>query len=229
MSRLPKATIPPLYITAPPLTGHGYRIVDTRSGYTLAEHPDADAARLTAEEFNTSPRAAVNAVRALDEAQSGPAAHVRRNLRRYGYKWALEQCEAITLHSFGELTTLTEAGHLSMVWSIEGKPFYVTPERYRALPIVILPDDGGEKFPRAPESELDRRRARLEAMPPKVRYSPCELHGIGTGKCAICGPVEDWQCDWGGCWANAVTKISGRSMCERCAPSMDHRLYLREH
>ncbi|GHB30859.1 MULTISPECIES: hypothetical protein [Streptomyces] len=229
MARLPRTTVPPRYSTALPLlAGHGHRVVDTRSGYTLTERPDADAARLAAEEFNTSPRAAVNAVRALDEAQSGPAAHVLRSLRRYGYQWALEQREAVTLHSYHELAGLIEAGHLAMVWSIQGRPFYVTPERFRDLPTVFLEEDTGNEFPSVPESELDRRRARLEAMPSKERYSPCELHGINTGKCAICRPVEEWQCDWGTCWANAVTRIEGRQMCERCAPSMDSRLYLRE-
>ncbi|MFE7759389.1 hypothetical protein [Streptomyces sp. NPDC057429] len=227
MARLRRTTIPPRYTTAPPLAGHGHRVVDTRNGYTLTERPSVETARLAAGELNTSPRAAVNAVRALDDAQTGPAAHVLRSLRRYGYHWALEQREANILHRYWELKELTEAGHLAMVWSLQGKPFYVTPERYQALPIVFL-EDTGKKFPAVPESELGRRRERLEAMPSKERYSPCELHGINTGKCAICMPVEAWECDWGTCWANSVTVIEGRPMCERCAPSMDSRLYLRE-
>ncbi|MFF4248980.1 hypothetical protein ACFYY2_31565 [Streptomyces sp. NPDC001822] len=142
MARLPKVTIQPRYTTASPLAGHGHRIVDTRSGYTLTEHPDADAARLTAEEFNTSPLAAINAVRALDDTQSGPAAHVLRSLRRYGYNWALEERDARTLHRFWELDELTEAGHLTMVWSTEGKPFYVAPP---ALPGPAHWDSGGQR------------------------------------------------------------------------------------
>ncbi|MFF9690423.1 hypothetical protein [Streptomyces sp. NPDC014623] len=227
MARLPKVTIQPRYTTASPLAGHGHRIVDTRSGYTLTERPDAAAAQLTAEEFNTSPSAAINAVRALDNTQSGPAAHVLRSLRRYGYQWALEERDARTLHRFWELDELTEAGHLTMVWSTEGKPFYVAPQRYQALPIGIL-EDSGKKYPCVPESELGRRRVLLEAIPLKERYALCELHGIATGRCAICMPREEWECDWGTCWANAVTVIKGRPMCERCAPMMDHRLYLAE-
>lgn len=225
MSRPPRTTIPPRYTTALPLAGHGHRVIDIRNGYTLTERTYADTARLAAKELNTffPPPAAIAAVRALDDAQTGPAAHVLRSLRRYGYNWALEQCDAITLHSYRELTALKMAGYLNMVWSPQGKPFYVAPARYQALPIVFR-HDTDEMIPTVPESELGRRRERLAAMPSKERYSPCELHGINTGKCAICGPVEAWECEWGTCWANAVTISTGRPMCERCAPLLNPKL-----
>jgi hypothetical protein len=53
-----------------------------------------------------------------------------------------------------------------MVWSIQGLPFYVTPERYRELrdlPITFQYDTG-EMIPTVPWSELGRRQERLEAM-----------------------------------------------------------------
>jgi hypothetical protein len=118
-----------------------------------------------------------------------------------------------------------------MVWSRQGLPFYLTPERYRelwALPITFQ-YDSGEMIPTVPWSELGRRQERLEAMQHRARYAPCELHNVGTGNCPICAPVEEFECDWGGCRANVVTRVSfsgsSRSVCEIHAPALVPSLF----
>jgi hypothetical protein len=110
-------------------------------------------------------------------------------------------------------------------------PFYITPERYqelRDLPITFQHDTGG-MIPTVPAAELARRCERLEAMRDRARYALCELHGVGTGNCPICAPVEDFECDWGGCRANVVTRLiwrgSGRSVCEIHAPALVPSLF----
>jgi beta-phosphoglucomutase-like phosphatase (HAD superfamily) len=90
-------TAAPHYVTAS--TGGRHQVTDRVNGYALSEHADPDAADRAAQLLNTDPAAAVAAVRALDDTQTGPAAHVRRTLRRYGYRWSLIQSEATGLHS----------------------------------------------------------------------------------------------------------------------------------
>lgn len=205
---------PPHYLTAE--TGTVHQVTDRLNGYTVSEHLTTEAAETAARQLNTDPAAAIAAARALDDAQTGPAAEIRRSLRRYGYRWALVQSSAVDLHRYSELTALTEAGLLAMVWSHQGTPYYTTPERFSELSLTYV-DDGGKQFPTAVASELTRRRERLLAMSDRLRYMPCEDHGIATGRCAICGPVEEWECDWGSCRANAVTRVAGQRACEQCA------------
>lgn len=205
----------PRYVTTTANDRH--QVADRFHGYALSTHDDPDTARRTAELLNTTPAAACAAVRALDAAQTGPAAEVRRSLRRYGYRWALQQGDAIALHGYHQLTELTAGQHLAMVWTPAGMPYYVTPERFAQLPIRWV-DDEREIIPTAPAAELTRYRERLMAMPPHKRHQLCELHGLATGWCLICGPGEAWECDWGTCRANAVTTSAGRPLCERCAP-----------
>ncbi|WP_433573736.1 hypothetical protein [Streptomyces sp. CA-251247] len=203
---------PPQYLTATGGTGH--QVTDRLNGYTLTEYATAQEAEAAVELLNTDPVAALAAVRTLDEAQSGPAATARRMLRRYGYNWCLEQRYAIDLHSHSELSELITAGHLAMVWSHRGLPFYTTPERYRELNIVFQYDTG-EMIPTAVESTLQRRPIRLHAMPDHLRNAQCETHAYSVGRC--CPPIEEWECSWGYCGSNAVTKIARRRVCERCA------------
>ncbi|MET7621961.1 hypothetical protein [Streptomyces sp. NPDC005408] len=203
---------PPQYLTTQ--TGTGHQVTDRLNGYPLSEHPTAEAAQAAAEQLNTDPAAAIAAARALDDEQTGPAADVRRLLRRYGYGWCLVQSDAAALHSRYQLREYLEAGHLVMVWSHRGLPFYTTPERYRELRIVFQEDER-ELIPTAVESTLQRHRERLNAMPRSQRYAVCETHAYSVGHC--CPPREEWECDWGGCSANAVTKIAGRPVCEGCA------------
>jgi hypothetical protein len=217
-------TAAPHYVTAS--TGGRHQVTDRLNGHALSEHANPQAAERAAQLLNTDPAAALAAVRALDDAQTGPAAHVRRTLRRYGYRWALVQSEATDRHSYHELTDLTAAGHLVMVWSTQGLPFYLTPERYqelRDLPTTFQYDTR-EMIPTAPAAELGRRYERLEAMRDRARYALCELHNVGTGNCPICAPVEDFECDRGGCRANVVTRVSfagsSRNVCELHAPAL---------
>jgi hypothetical protein len=220
-------TAAPHYVAT--ATGGRHQVTDRVNGYALSEHADPEAADRAAQLLNTDPAAAVAAVRALDQAQTGPAADARRTLRRYGYRWALVQSEAENRRC--EMAALTAAGHLVMVWSRQGLPFYVTPERYRELrdlPITFQ-FDTGEMIPTVPAAELSRRNERLEAMRDRERYALCELHNVGTGNCPLCAPVEDFECDWGGCRANVVTRVSfsgsSRSVCEIHAPALVPSLF----
>ncbi|MGX4695125.1 hypothetical protein [Streptomyces sp. JNUCC 63] len=196
-----------------------HQVVDQLHGYALSSHttsPDAEAA---ARELASNPAAAVAAVEALDAAQSGPAAAERRILRRYGYAWSLRQDEMLSLlreFSHHRLEALISDGHLAMVFSPAGQPFYTTPERFEQLsPRWIR--DGEESFPAADLARLQRPRPALETLPERKRWEPCELHGITLGRCLICGPRERFECQWGECTANAVT-----AYCERCV-RMDPR------
>ncbi|MFF8932256.1 hypothetical protein ACF1AO_33890 [Streptomyces longwoodensis] len=193
-------------------------VVDQLHGYALSSHATATAAEDSVRELAASPTAAIEAVEELDAAQRGPAARERRILRRYGYGFTLRQDEMLSLHgvSYYSLDTLVSGGHLAMVFSPAGQPYYTTPERYEQLsPRWIR--DGDESFPAADRVRLERPRPVRELLPARTRYEPCELHGITLWRCLLCGPREDFECQWGDCTANRVT-----AYCERCV-RMDPR------
>jgi hypothetical protein len=196
-------------------------VYDRINGYALSHHPSAEEAQRAAAGMNSTPAAAIAAVCALDESQTGPAAEFRRLLRRYGYGWAMETRDAAALVASFRTKEMARKGSIVMVWSSKGLPYYTTPERYSELPITFV-QGAGDTFPTAPLAMVGRRFERLEAMPPRKRFELCEDHGLQTGTCAICRPKEPWECDYGTCWANAVTVISGRRTCERCAPAMPY-------
>ncbi|MFE6274068.1 hypothetical protein ACFVQ9_35365 [Streptomyces goshikiensis] len=68
------ASVPPYTVVA---AAGVHQVVDSRHGYALAEHPGQAAAGEQARLLAADPAAAVAAVRALDTAQSGPAADAR--------------------------------------------------------------------------------------------------------------------------------------------------------
>ncbi|MGW5657192.1 hypothetical protein [Streptomyces humi] len=212
MPRRPSQPQPPArYAVTGPQGAH--QVVDQLHGYTLSTHATLAAAESAARELLSSPAAAVAAVEALDAAQSGPAAAVRRILRRYGYTWSLRQDEMLSVargFSYHSLEALLQEGHLAMVFSPAGQPFYCTPERFEQLSPRQV-QDGAESFPAADVAALERRRPRLELLSWRQRMEPCELHGIALGQCLPCGPREDFECQWGDCTANRVT-----AYCERC-------------
>ncbi|GAA2917544.1 hypothetical protein GCM10010478_16730 [Streptomyces erythrogriseus] len=168
--------------------------MDQLHGYTLSSHTTRPAAEDAARELASNPTAAIAAVEALDAAQSGPAATERRILRRYGYAWSLRQDEMLSLmreFSHRRLETLVSNGHLSTVFTPAGQPYYTTPERFDELsPRWVR--DGDESFPATEPDRLERPRPAL-------------------GRCLLCGPREDFECQWGECTANRVT-----AYCERC-------------
>lgn len=195
--------------------GHegAHQVVDQLHGYALSSHTTRPAAEDAARELACNPTAAIAAVEALDAAQSGPAATERRILRRYGYAWSLRQDEMLSLmreFSHSRLETLVSNGHLSTVFTPAGQPYYTTPERFDELsPRWVR--DGYESFPAAEPARLERPRPALELLPQRKRWELCELHGIAHGRCLLCGPREDFECQWGECTANRVT-----AYCERC-------------
>ncbi|MGY1583939.1 hypothetical protein [Streptomyces sp. MN13] len=190
-----------------------HQVVDQLHGYTLSAHTTRSAAEAAARELASDPAAAVAAVEAVDAAQSGPAAAERRILRRYGYAWSLRQDEMFSLmreFSHHRLETLVSDGHLAMVFTPAGQPYYTTPERFDQLsPRWVR--DGDEAFPAAEPARLERPRPALELLPQRRRRELCELHGITLWRCLLCGPREDFECQWGECTANRVT-----AYCERC-------------
>ncbi|MGW2651685.1 hypothetical protein ACWC2T_44170 [Streptomyces sp. NPDC001393] len=190
-----------------------HQIVDRLHGYTLSSHTTRPAAEAAARELASNPTAAVAAVESLDAAQSGSAAAERRILRRYGYAWSLRQDEMLSLmreFSHRRLETLVSDGHLSMVFTPAGQPYYTTPERFDELsPRWVR--DGEESFPAAEPARLERPRPALELLSRRRRREPCELHRIALWRCLLCGPREDFECQWGECTANRVT-----AYCERC-------------
>ncbi|MFF2165415.1 hypothetical protein ACFVWP_32615 [Streptomyces sp. NPDC058175] len=188
-----------------------HQVVDQLHGYALGSHATATAAEHAVRELTANPTAAIEAVEALDAAQTDPAAVERRILRRYGYGFSLRQDEMPSLNGrFTRLEALISGGHLAMVFSPAGQPYYTTPERYAQLsPRWIR--DGDESFPAADIARLERRRPALELLPARKRYEPCELHGITLWRRLICGPRERFECQWGECTANRVT-----AYCERC-------------
>ncbi|WP_217236424.1 hypothetical protein [Streptomyces sp. AC555_RSS877] len=196
-----------------------HQAVDQLHGYALSSHATRAAAEDAVRELTASPTAAIEAVEELDAALTGPAARERRILRRYGYAWSLRQDEMLSLRgefSLDRLETLISGGHLAMVFSPAGLPYYTTPERYAQLsPRWIR--GGDESFPAADVAHLERPRPALELLPSRKRYEPCELHGITLWRCLICGPREHFECQWGDCNANRVT-----AYCERCV-RMDPR------
>ncbi|MEU6511042.1 hypothetical protein [Streptomyces sp. NPDC046942] len=196
-----------------------HQVVDQLHGYALSTHTSRADAEDSVRELASSPTAAIEAVEELDAGQTGPAATERRILRRYGYAWSLRQDEMLSLRgefSSHRLQTLISGGHLAMVFSPAGLPFYTTPERYKELsPRWIR--DGDESFPAADLACLQRPRPALEALRQHERHQPCELHGITMWRCLICGPRERFECQWGDCTANRVT-----AYCERCV-RMDPR------
>ncbi|MGW2492389.1 hypothetical protein ACWCV9_34995 [Streptomyces sp. NPDC001606] len=187
--------------------------MDQLHGYTLSSHTTRPAAEDAARELASNPTAAIAAVEALDAAQSGPAATERHILRRYGYAWSLRQDEMLSImreFSHRRLETLVSNGHLSTVFTPAGQPYYTTPERFDELsPRWVR--DGDESFPAAEPARLERPRPALELRPQRKRWELCELHGIALGRCLLCGPREDFECQWGECTANRVT-----AYCERC-------------
>ncbi|MFD7556502.1 hypothetical protein ACFV9E_18430 [Streptomyces sp. NPDC059835] len=193
----------------------GFRVVDSRHGYALAEHETEAAAVVRALQLAEDPDVAVAAVRALDAAQCGPAADARRILRRYGYRWALVESDMRELRPYEsdlsdtDLADLLAEGHLVMVWDLRGLPFYTTPERYAELELTWIEDEG-ERFPAAPLAELQRPTPRLD-LAREGRREVCD-HGLAMYRCALCGPREAYECQWGTCTANAVA----RGVCERC-------------
>ncbi|MET7693845.1 hypothetical protein ABZT06_38770 [Streptomyces sp. NPDC005483] len=190
-----------------------HQVVDQLHGYALSSHTTATAAEEVVRELTASPTAAIEAVDVLDAGQRGPAVIERRILRRYGYGWSLRQDEMLSLRgefSHDRLETLISGGHLAMVFSPAGQPYYTTPERYEQLPVRWI-RDGDESFPAADPAHLERPRPALELLPARKRYELCELHGITLWRCLICGPRERFECQWGECTANRVT-----AYCERC-------------
>ncbi|CAL9328028.1 hypothetical protein [Streptomyces griseoflavus] len=191
-----------------------HQVVDQLHGYALSSHTAPEAAEAAARELATDPAVAVVAVEELDAAQGGPAAAERRILRRFGYAWSLRQDEMLGLlreFSHRRLEALVSAGHLALVFSPVGQPYYTTPERFEQLsPRQVR--DGEVSFPAADFRRLERPRPALEALPQRERYQPCELHGIALWRCLLCGPRERFECQWGECTANRVTIY-----CEQCA------------
>lgn len=136
----------------------GHHVVDQLHGYALSNHTARAAAAEAARELASNPTAAMAAVEELDAAQAGPAATERRILRRYGYAWSLRQDEMLSLmreFSHRRLETLISHGHLAIVFSPAGRPFYTTPERYEQLSPRWIPD-GDESFPAADLAHLER-------------------------------------------------------------------------
>ncbi|WP_438306579.1 hypothetical protein ACSHXN_43890 (plasmid) [Streptomyces sp. HUAS TT11] len=207
-----------------------HQVVDQLHGYALSSHTTHAAAEDTAQELASNPTAAIAAVEALDAAQTGPAATERRILRRYGYAWSLRQDEMLSLlgeFSYHRLEALVSTGHLTVVFSPVGQPFYTTPERFDQLSPRWI-GDGQESFPAVDRARLERPRPALKALSERRRRELCELHGIALWRCMLCGPREQFECQWGACTANAVT-----TYCEQCArfgprrtvslpPSPDH-------
>ncbi|MGW4951470.1 hypothetical protein [Streptomyces parvulus] len=202
---------------------HGlHQVVDQLHGYALSSHATIAAAEDAVRELTTNPTSAIEAVEELDAAQTGPAAAERRVLRRYGYAWSLRQDEMLSLgRELGphRLEALISSGHLAMVFSPAGMPYYTTPERYAELAPRWV-GDGDESFPAAETARLERPRPALELLPARKRYKPCELHGISLWRCLICGPRERFECQWGECTANRVT-----AYCERCVRVNPHRTF----
>ncbi|MFF8674209.1 hypothetical protein [Streptomyces sp. NPDC015242] len=228
MSRHHRPKSPVRYAAAEHAGAH--QVVDQLHGYALSSHTTREAAEAAARELAADPAAAIAAVEALDAAQSGPAAAERRILRRYGYAWSVRQDEMLDLmreFSYRRLETLVCAGHLALVFSPAGQPYYTTPERFEQLsPRWIR--DGQESFPAAELSRLERPRPARQALPPRERYAPCELHGITLWRCMLCGPRENFECQWGACTANRIT-----AYCEQCARLDPRRRFtlppLRDH
>ncbi|MDQ0994812.1 hypothetical protein [Streptomyces sp. V3I7] len=213
---------PPVRYAATEHNG-AHQVVDQLHGYALTRHETGAEAESAARQMASDPGAAVAAVQALDAAQTGPAADERRMLRRYGYAWSLRQDEMLSLlpeFSFHRLESLIADGHLAMVWSPAGMPFYCTPERFEQLPLRVIRDDSGE-FAAADLRLLERHRPALELVPHRQRYRPCEFHGVAFVRCMLCGPRERFECQWGGCTANAVT-----AYCERCVRMDPRRTFL---
>ncbi|MFD4588312.1 hypothetical protein [Streptomyces sp. NPDC058434] len=194
--------------------------MDQLHGYALSSHAAYPVAEAAARELASSPAAAVAAVTALDAAQGGPAAAERRTLRRFGYAWSLRQDEMLSVlreFSHHRLEELVENGHLAMIFSPAGQPFYCTPERFEQLsPRWVRGRD--VSFPAADLARLERPRPARDLLPERARYQPCELHGITLWRCLLCGPRELFECDWGACTANRVAA----AYCERCV-RMDPR------
>ncbi|MFD0067415.1 hypothetical protein [Streptomyces sp. NPDC056690] len=189
-----------------------HQVVDRLHGYVLSSHATATAAEDAVRELTANPTAAIEAVEELDAAQTGPAAAERRILRRYGYGFSLRQDDMLSLRGrFTHLETLISGGHLAMVFSPAGQPYYTTPERYAELSPRWM-RDGDESFPTAESARLERPRTARALLPERVRYAPCELHGVTLWRCQLCGPREDFECQWGGCTANRITA----AYCERC-------------
>ncbi len=133
-----------------------HQVVDQLHGYALSSHRTRPAAEAAARELAAGPAAAITAVEALDAAQSGPAAAERRILRRFGYAWSLRQDAMLGLmreFSHHRLESLVSAGHLALVFSPAGQPYYTTPERFEQLsPRWVR--DGEESFPATELSRL---------------------------------------------------------------------------
>ncbi|MGW4102017.1 hypothetical protein [Streptomyces sp. NPDC004976] len=181
-----------------------HQVVDQLHGYAPSSHSAREAAEAAARDLAADPGAAIAAVEALDAAQGGPAAAERRVLRRFGYGLMRE-------FSHHRLEALVSTGHLALVFSRAGQPYYTTPERFEQLsPHWVR--DGEESLPATDLSRLERPRPALEALPQRERYQPCELHGITLWRCLLCGPREQFECQWGECTANRVT-----AYCEQCA------------
>ncbi|MGW5136798.1 hypothetical protein [Streptomyces sp. NPDC004135] len=225
----PHRSQPPVRYAAAEHEG-AHQVVDQLHGYALSSHTTPEAAEAAARKLTDDPAAAIAAVEALDAAQSGPAAAERRILRRYGYAWSVRQDEMLDLmREFGyrRLETLVSAGHLALVFSPAGQPYYTTPERFEQLsPRWIR--DGQESFPAAELSRLERPRPARQALPRRERYAPCELHGITLWRCMLCAPRENFECQWGACTANRIT-----AYCEQCARTDPWRRFtlppLRDH
>ncbi|GAA3087640.1 hypothetical protein GCM10020000_88100 [Streptomyces olivoverticillatus] len=211
MSTRARVSAPAAPYTAVPADGGGHQVLDARHGYVLAVHATMAAAGGHARHLAADPAAAVAAVRALDAAQTGPAAAARRLLRRYGYHWTLVESAMRELRPAGtDLARLRAEGHLKMVWDLRGLPFYTTPERYAELD-VTYPHSGGERFPAVPLAGLQRPTPRLD-LARAARHEVCD-HGLAVWRCALCGPREEYECRWGTCTANAVAQ----GVCERCS------------
>ncbi|GGJ68007.1 hypothetical protein GCM10010121_093350 [Streptomyces brasiliensis] len=171
-----------------------HQVVDQLHGYALSSHTTRPAAEAAARELASSPAAAVTAAEALDAAQSGPAAAERRTLRRYGYAWSLRQDEMLSLmreFSHHRLGALISDGHLAMVFSPAGQPYYTTPERFNQLsPRWVR--DGEQSFPTTDTTRLERPRPALEANlvgAAGVR-SPCTAAGRAHGRTPPMKPLE---------------------------------------
>jgi hypothetical protein len=221
MSRDRRTAVPSeQYVTVP--RGDYTEVVDRLSGYTLSTHGAGYLAEKAAAFLNAHPEAAAAAHDALAQAQTGPAADARRALLRWGYRWTMDAETAAEVFVLGRsrVEELVVTGDLVRVWSTRGAAYVTTPERFKELDIKDLVD-GDKTFPSAQRDQLARPQTRLWALPPTVRYAACEC-GRTRGNCLSCAPFEEFECDWSGCRANAVTVAGGRPLCARDFWSSEH-------
>ncbi|TLQ39464.1 hypothetical protein [Streptomyces marianii] len=104
----------------------------------------------------------------------------------------------------------TDAQIAAVLEDLKGLPFYTTPERYAELDVIFINDDG-DGFPAVPLADLQRPTPRLDLARLAAPRAVCD-HGLTAWRCALCGPREAYECQWGTCAANTVAL----GVCERC-------------